>query len=275
MKRFTAILLAILFVPCLCIPAFAAKPPNVSDQEGLLTEDEYLSLMEQISYLQEAYGIDAMIVTTDSFGGKTAQEYADDYYEFLGGGEDGILFLLSMTQREWYISTVGSMIYALTDYGIQELGEDTVWYLTEVSVYDGFSYFLEALPIYLEAYHSGRPVDGQADYSGSYYHGAQEEIDYYEDNPSPNLLISIAAGLIVAVIAILVMRSGMNTKRPQHSAHIYLKEGSYRLASYQDLFLYSNVTKTRRQQNNSSGGGGSSVHRSSSGRRHGGGGGRF
>ena len=275
MKRFTSILLVILLVPCLCIPAFAAKPPNVSDQEGLLTEDEYLSLMEQINYLQESYGIDAMIVTTDAFDGKTAQEYADDYYEFLGGGEDGVLFLLSMTQREWYISTAGSMIYALTDYGIQELGEDTVWYLTEVSIYDGFSYFLEALPVYLEAYHSGSPADGQADDSGSYYHGTQEEIYYYEEDTSPNLLISIAAGLIVAAIAILVMRASMNTKRPQHSAHVYLKEGSYHLASCQDLFLYSNVTKTRRQQNNSSGGGGSSVHRASSGRRHGGGGGRF
>ena len=72
------------------------------------------------------------------------------------------------------------------------------------------------------------------------------------------------------------MRACMNTKRPQRSAGSYLNDSSYHLRTNRDLFLYSNVTKTRiQQESSSSGGGGSSVHTSSSGSTHGGGGGKF
>jgi len=66
----------------------------------------------------------------------------------------------------------------------------------------------------------------------------------------------------------------MNTKKPMHSAEDYLTEGTYRLTRSQDLFLYSNLTKTPRPQQNTSGSG-SGTHRSSSGRSHGGRGGKF
>ena len=90
------------------------------------------------------------------------------------------------------------------------------------------------------------------------------------------LVISGLIGAVIGGITVLIMRACMNTKRPQRSAGSYLNDSSYHLRTNQDLFLYSNVTKTRiQQESSSSGGGGSSVHTSSSGSSHGGGGGKF
>jgi len=235
-----------------------------------------MALEEKAAELASDYNIDPVILIVDSLGGVSAQDYAEDYYDNTGYREDGALFLLSMAEREWYISTSGTVIYALTDYGVQQLGETVVPCLAEEYWYTGFYYFLDSLPYYLDAYETGVPVDGYADDSGDYYHGDQEEILYYEEESSPNFFYSLFAGIAAAGISIAVMRVSMNTKRPQRSACAYMDEGSWNLYQHRDLFLYSNVTKTRRQENNSSGkGGGSSVHRSSAGRRHGGGGGKF
>lgn len=274
MKKLTSLLLAVLLLCCLVLPAGASACSYIVDDAGLLYSDEAAVLEEMASALSATYGIDAVILTIDSLGGVSAQDYADDYYDHNGYREDGVLFLLAMEEREWYISTCGTVIYALTDYGIQQLGEGVLPYLSSGSWYDGFAFFLERLPYYLDAYVSGTPVDGYADYSGTYYHGQQDEIVYYPQEKQPSFLMSLLIGLAVGGITIAIMRSMMNTKRAQRGASVYLKDGSWNLRMHRDIYLYSNVTKTRRQQSSSSGGG-SSVHRSSGGRSHGGGGGKF
>ena len=220
--------------------------------------------------------MDVVILTVDSLGGKRPQEYADDYYDYNGYADDGLLFLLSMEERDWYISTKGNAIYALTDYGIQQVGESALPYLKNGDYYGAFDAFLGALPTYFSAYSDGSPIDGYADTSGDYYHGDQEDVVYYEQPRHVSIWISIVIGAVVGGITVLIMRACMNTKRPQRSAGSYLNDSSYHLRTNQDLFLYSNVTKTRiQQESSSSGGGGSSVHTSSSGSSHGGGGGKF
>ena len=270
-------LVSVLLISFLILPVSGQAIPYIADKAGLLTPEEITSLEEKAAELASEYNMDPVILTVDSLYGSSAQDYADDYYDSHGYREDGVLFLLAMAEREWYISTSGTVIYALTDYGIQQLGDTVVPCLAEEYWYTGFYYFLDGLSPYLDAYESGSPVDGYADYSGDYYHGEQEEVIYYEDS-SPNFVYSLLAGLAVAGIAVSVMRSSMNTKRSQRSAGAYMTENSWNLYQHRDLFLYSNVTKTRRQENNSGGnskGGGSSAHRASSGRRHGGGGGKF
>lgn len=277
-KKITVLLVCVLLVSALILPVSAQTGAYVTDKAGLLLPEEIASLEEQAAALSADYGIDAVILTVDSLEGQSAQNYADDYYDNHGYRDDGVLFLLAMGEREWYISTSGTVIYALTDYDVQQLGEAVVPCLAEEYWYTGFYTFLDSLAYYLDAYENGEPIDGYADYSGDYYHGEQEEIVYYEEEFSPSFLLSLISGAAVAAISIAVMRSSMNTKRAQRSACVYMKEGTWNLYQHRDLFLYSNVTKTRRQESNSGGsrkGGGSSVHRSSGGRSHGGGGGKF
>ena len=274
-KKITSLLLAVLLLSCLVLPASANDGRYVIDEAGLLYPEEAAALEEKAAALSASYDIDAVILTVDSLGSATAQDYADDYYDTNGYGENGVLFLLAMEEREWYISTCGTAIYALTDYGIQQLGEGILPYLSSGYWYDGFCFYLESVPYYLDAYLSGNPADGYADNSGDYYHGQQDEIVYYPREKQPSFLLSLVIGLAVGGIAVLIMRFTMNTKRAQRGASVYLKDGSWNLHTHHDIFLYSNVSKTRRQQSTSGGGGGSSVHRSSGGRSHGGGGGRF
>lgn len=274
-RKITASFLCVLLALCLLIPVSAYSGSFVADDAGLLYPEEISLLQEKAAELKDRYDIHAVILTVDSLGGVRPQDFADDYYDHMGYGEDGVLFLLAMTERDWYISTSGNMIYALTDYGISQISEDSVAYFAEGNWYDGFRFFLDSLPAYLEALEQGAPIDGYADASGDFYHGDQEEILYYGEEFSPNFFLSLICGMAVSGIVVFIMRLCMNTKRPKRSAGEYLVDGSWNLTQHRDLFLYSNVSKVRKQDPPKNSGGGSSVHRSSSGRRHGGGGGKF
>lgn len=271
MKKLCLFVLSFLIILSLALPVAAEELPSVVDQAGLLTDHEESALSEKAASLRDTYQMDIVIVTNLSLGGKTPETYADDYYDTNGYGDDGILFLLSMENRDWYISTCGSGIYALTDYGIQKLGSSILGDLGGGRYYEAFDAYLEGLAPYLDAFRAGDPIDGRADYSNGGYHGTREETVRYRKGPS--WLLSLFIGAVTAGVSLGIMAYSMNTKRRQPAAGTYMEAGSFHLSRNQDLFLYSRVSKTRRQE--SSSGGGSSTHRSSGGRSHGGGGGKF
>ena len=275
MKRlisFAVLVCLLLVLPC---PAYAAEN-RVIDEAGLLSSDEVIHLNDQIHGIKTEYELDIVILTVNDLEGKSAQTYADDYYDEKGYGcgenATGVLLLIAMDTREWYISTCGDAIYALTDYSLEVLGDELVYFLSSGDYYGAFENFVNSLPKYMLAYQQGDPYDGYAapdEYVSEY---GEETVYYPNSGAAKNPLIAIGVGFVVAVIAILIMRSGMNTAKAKHSAADYLKDGSYRLHTQRDMYLYSHTSRTRRQQNNS---GGSSVHRSSGGSSHGGRGGRF
>lgn len=245
-RKLSAFLLCLVLVSGLCTTASAASS-YVIDQAELLTSGELNVIAEAGKELSSTYAMDIVFLTVDRLYGRSAMRYADDYYDQNGYEEDGILFLLAMEEREWYISTSGSAIYALSDRDLEEIEYEVIPYLSDGRYADAFYHFLVILPEYLDNSVPERSV---------------------------NVFFSLMIGAVVAAVVVLIMRASMNTRRNQHSAADYLRRDSYRLRVQRDMFLYSNVSKVRRQQNNSSGGG-SSVHRSSGSRSHGGRGGRF
>lgn len=284
-KRIVLILTCLLLVSTLLIPVSAARNPVV-DNASLFSETELTALQEKAVEVSGNHQMEVVILTVNSLDGKTPQNYADDYYDENGYGygdnKSGVLFLIAMDTRDWYVSTCGDAIYALTDYGIEQIFSNMSGYLSSGNYYLAFNVYLNSLPAYFEAYENGTPIDGYAgNYygPGSYSPGIAEEILHYQPQKEPNhlkiVLISVGIGAVVALIVILIMRSGMKTAKRQYSAGNYLINDSFHLEIHRDVYLYSNVTRTRRESSNSSGGGGSSVHRSSGGTRHGGGGGKF
>ena len=272
MKKYISCLLCLCVLFALPFPASAAEN-RVIDDAGLLIDSEIRSLNDQIHEIKDTYQLDIVLVTTLDLGGLTAREYADNFYDErgYGYGEDasGVLLLVDMGSRQWYISTCGEAIYALTDYSLDVLGDELAYFLSNGYYYDGFENFVNSLPKYMLAYRQGETYDGYA--APDEY---EDEIVYYPDSNSGNPpLIAVGIGLVVAIVTILIMRSSMNTAKPQKDAVNYQKEGSYHLHTHRDMFLYSRTSRTRKQQ--SSSGSGSSVHRSSGGRSHGGRGGRF
>lgn len=280
MKKLTAVFLTLLLSLCLILPTHASEAsPWVIDGAQLLTDDQEQALTEEIQSLRADWSMDVVILTVNTLDGQTPQNYADTYYDSHGYAPDGLLFLLSMEERDWYLSTTGAAIYALTDYGIQQVGDLVVPYLSDGDYAGGFEALLWALPTYFAAYQDGAPVDGYAHYAPGEYSGEREQVVYYEkpQNLGATALISLAIGAAVGGIALLVMVSMMNSKRPQPSAGDYLTSGSYHLNRQRDMFLYSQVQRHRKPDppKSGGGGGGSSVHVSSGGSSHGGGGGKF
>lgn len=289
MKKLFALCTA-LFLLLLSLPVLAndASLPRVIDDADLLTEREEALLLEGIGRLQ-ALGYDAVLLTMDeSFGGKTEEEYADDYYDDhgYGVGEDnsGFLFLVNMAERRLYISTCGRGIGVLTDYGRELLFDRITGSFSDGDYYTGFSLFLSQLENqYIPAYDRGEPIDFRGvEPSNPYYPG---ENDPWAD-PEPARLTAGAVaiccliGFGISLMIFLGVKKGMKTARVARSADASLRQESFHLTNQSDTFLYSRTQRIPRNTNNNSGksgggGGGSFTHTSSGGVSHGGGGRSF
>lgn len=254
MKKPILIVLSFLIALLLAVPVFAAVPQHLilNDGADLLRPEEESTLLVTMNQIMDQYGVGVFILTADSLDGKTAEAYADDYYDtyLYADYPDGILLLISMEYRDWAMSTSGKCIDALSNSALDSLFEAMSDQLRNNDFYGAFSAYLHALQNRMQRYVDDTTVDGR---------------DYLRV-----ALVALAAGVAVGGIAILVMRGQMKTAVAQHNADSYIVGGSFNMTRRADIYLYSRVSKTRRAENNSS-----STHRSSGGHVHGGRSGKF
>lgn len=243
--------------------------PRLVDQADLLTDEEEAELLGTLDEVSERQKVDVVVITANSLEGRTAQEAADDLYDYCGYGfgeeRDGLLFLISMEERDWWISTRGYAITAFTDAGIDFLAEQM---LTDLS--DG--YYASAFTTY-------------AQWCDDYITQAKTGVPYDTDN-LPELpfsalgaaLIAFGIAFIISLIATGIMRLKLKSVFSQSRSDDYIKEGSFKLSKKEDLFLYKTVSRRLKPKDDppkSTSSSGSTTHRSSSGATHGGRGGKF
>ncbi len=271
-SRILIVLLVVLLLGALPVRAASAY---VVDDAGLLTQDELLSLDDEAKALSDAWGLDVVIVTTWSLDGRSAQSWANDYYDSHGYGQgptySGVLLLLAMEDRDWAVSTCGNAISILPDAAIDRLMELVLPQLSDGAYYAGFRAFLQNLPEYFQPY--------QEDPITSYPEPGADSQDRVHMLPGRiHLGWLIGLSLAVAGISVGIMAAAMKTAAPQNTAGYYLDPGSFHLYQSRDWFLYSRTSRVRRSESSSSGSGhrsGGSSHRSSGGRSHGGRSGKF
>ena len=252
--------------------------PRLVDRASLLTPDEYQKLLALLDEISERQRMDVVIWTVESLGALTPMEYADDTYDYngygFGPGKDGILLLLSMEERDYWVTTTGYGITVFTDYGIKyHLMDSVLPYLGRDDWYGGFTQFANKADEMITTAKTDRPVDINYPDSG----GGDGGGGRYRYTPSTTLFaISLIIGAVAALITCLVMRSRLRTMRKKTEAADYCVGGLQLQGSY-DHFLYKNVSRIliERDSGSRGGGGGSSTHTSSSGSSHGGGGGKF
>lgn len=291
MKKLTSLISALLLCLALAVPAFAdADQCLVYDNEGLLSDTEIAELESALQDICLEYDVDAAIVTTASLDGKSAEAYADDFYDnnSLGSGadNDGILLLISANERQWAVSTSGYGIYAFTDDIIDSMADEFVPYMSDGEWFCACESFTDNCALYL-GYAGDDNYQFNEDDFDNYYDDNYELISSRPSGFQPMwLLMAIVIGLIAAFIAMSVMKSGMKSVKMQSAAADYVRAGSFELKGSHDLFLYHTVTRTARPKDNDnnggshhggfgSGGGFSSTHMSSGGAMHGGRSGRF
>lgn len=243
----------------------AAGKKSVIDDAGLIKASDEKKLDKKIKNIQKDK-FDVVILTVKSLDGKSAQDYADDYYDNNDYGLDneksGVLFLVSKGDRKYHISTKGAGIKAFTDYGIGRIKEEIKPYLSDGDYFNACDEFLNITKDFVKAYKDGIPYDTDNPYN--------EEIDYVILE-----VIALVIAFVIALISVGIMRLRMNTAKPKGTAMEYIKKGSFKLTSEKDIFMYSTVTKTAKPKDNDNSAGGSTTHVSSSGSEHGGGGGSF
>ena len=258
MKKILTVLLALLITLSFAVPAFAEAMPRLVDQADLLTDAQEAALLSKLDTISNKHGMDVVVVTADTLEGKSPTAYADDFYDYNGYCEDGILLLVSMEDSDWWISTAGYGITAFTDAGIEYLGNRFVPSLSDGDYAGAFEIYANTCDEFITQAKTGDPYDT---------HNLPKEPFAF----LMNLGICFVIGLVIAAIATAIMKGQLKSVRSQSGAANYVKTGSLNVTHRQDLFLYRDVKRTAKPKDS----GGSSTHTSSSGRSHGGGGGKF
>lgn len=276
-KKFCTIFFALLLSLLMAFPAFAESDmQRFVDEAGLLTDSEGKELLGQLDEISERQQVDVVVVTVDSLDGMSAMEYADNFYEAndYGFGEerDGILFLISMEERDWWMSTSGFGITAFTDAGLEYISEMIISDLSEGDYAWAFTTFADLCDDYITQAKTGEPYD----------------VDHLPKDPLVLLVflvMALAVGFVISLIATGIMRLKLRSVYSKTEADSYVKKGSLKLTVENDLYLYKHVDRREKpkEENTSSTGstgstrssGGSTTHKSSSGKKHGGAGGKF
>ncbi len=258
MKKVLLFLMALTLCFTLSVTALGwSDTPLLVDDAQLLSPGEQADLLATLEEISNRQQMDIVVVTTDSTNGDSPMVYADDFYDYNGYAPDGVLLLISMEDSDWYVSTTGYGISAVTDAGLDFMSDRFVPHLSSGDFYKAFTTYATLCDEFITQAQTGDPYD-----VGNLPKG---------DFPLLLLLcLSLIIGLVVALIATGVMKNKLKSVRFQPTATQYVKQGSMNITHATDLFLFSRVTRTAKPQNN-----GSSTHRSSSGRSHGGGGGKF
>lgn len=251
MKKYLSFVFAVILLALTAFSCFATdgRPPLVVDNANLLTASEEYSLESYLSDISDRLGVNIVVVTENSIGSKTPTEYADDYFDYNGYGENGALLLISMADRDWYVSTKGSCEDKVK---YETIGKMILSDVKKGNYYSAFVSYADTCEGLMEGTGSGALL--------------------FARNAPKFILVALIAGIIISFVIMAKYKKQLNSVSSKAKADDYVVKDSLNLKSAKDIFLYKTVSRVRRQTE-SSGGGGS--HTSSSGSSHGGGGGKF
>lgn len=265
-----------LFCVFVCVSLFlgmgllsaAAQQRRVYDGADLFTSEEETELESTIARLQKETSLDLVVVTALDTEGKSAQAYADDFYDEGGFGEgkdySGVLLLIDMGASEVAVSTCGYGIRLLSDTRIDAILDEVVGYLSQGDFARASNAFLERVESYAAQDVSPTGPKG-------------------EGSPTPArtrswgraLGTALPISLIIGGIAVPAIYFGTGGSGKKQARPKSYRDYSFLELSHKEDRLVDKRVATRRiprQPPAGSGGfGGSSTHTSSSGRTHGGG----
>lgn len=250
MKKLLVFICSAILLMGLLVPVYA-NTDYLIDNADLLTDAEEAELEAKLSEASQRLDADIVVLTELSIN-TDPQTYADDYFDYNGYGPDGLLLLVAMESRDWYISTCGVCVDGFEGDGFDYVSENVADDLANGEYVTCFDTFAERSDEVLTVIRSG----------GSY----KAPFGFFY-----TLIVCLVIGFIAALIVTLIMKGKLKSVHSKSEAADYLKRDSLNITVARDIFLYRQVTRTEKPQNNSS----SSSHTSSSGSTHGGGGGKF
>ncbi len=244
MKKIVCFICVLLIFALTALPVYAAKE-RVIDTADLLTAEEEQKLYQMAQAVYDEYGVDIVILTENTYV-SDIQRYAENYYDNGGYSADGIIFYLSIYDRDWYMATSGSCMDTLSDSRLDTIFAQISYDLANDDYYAAFSNFIPLCEGYIEE-------------GPSFF--ATPVVSYLL---KLCLLLPVAFG--IAVLVVFLEKKKMNTAVLQRNANDYIINGSVDIKEQKDVFVTFTVTRVPISQNSGGGGGG---------RSHGGRGGKF
>lgn len=248
------------------IPATRQKE-RLLDAADLLTDNEEKALLEKLNSVSQQHESNIVVLTVYDHSG-SIQDFADDYFDYNGFQADyygsGILFMLSMEDREWAISTSGTAIEAFTDYGQEYMTDEMLSYLSSGEYYLAFERYVDIADYLYGLYEAGTPYDVNSDRNPN-------ELKHVA-------IASILVGLGIGLVIVGIMAAQLSSVHMNANAGGYQSHSGIHMTVHRDTFIRTKTSKRpipRDDGSRSGGGGGSSVHTSSSGSSHGGSSGHF
>lgn len=268
------LLVCLMLCLCLCltlgVPAFAAESLElaeptaetaaaqqtlgyVTDMAGLLTAEQAETLTRTAQQVAEQYTCGVYIVVVENYKDYTTgsiERCAEDLYHYfdlgLGDGNDGLILLMSMAERDYDLWGYGPFAkVAFTDYGMDQLEESFLPYFRQNNWAGGFSAYIQGAARLLDAAARGEPVD-------------------YSMPTSLKAAIAMGPAALIGFIVCGGFKSQMKTAKERRDADEYVVRGSARLRVKNDQFI--NRTRSVTVIESSSGGsrggsgGGTSHH---------------
>ncbi len=241
----------------LAVPVSADNTEFVRDEYGLLSNQEVQELENygQQLFDEKQCGV-YLRVTKDIGGYSDASDFAEYLYvvEELGYGDDhaGILFVVSMGERDYAVTVYGSAYDVFTDRAVSGMIDDILDDLSRGNWYDAF-----------ETYYG----DSERLLRNYTYH--ETEYDNNDDliiidPPAPekrgaNPIILAIGSLMSSLMVCLGLRFRNKTTGERYSAHEYMSQIT--MTNRLDLFTHHTVSRVRVSSppSSHSGGGGGGI----------------
>lgn len=246
MRKYVVLfIMIVLIIPMLCVGTNAAGDSvKLLDNGEFLTEAQEKTVISKMNALSESHNIDVIILLDkDLFDEELSSSaldsamlsYCRSFFSKQTATGNGVMLMISLDgqYRDYYFYSKGECEDKINTTRSLDLIEDSSRpYIEKNDFYNASLEFLGAVDTSMSA-----PPPTAVDFVFEFL---------------PGMLI---LGLVVALIAVLIMKAQLSSVRPKAHAGDYSVHSSFNVRLSRDIFLYRTVKKTPKPKNTSSGGG--------------------
>lgn len=253
-RKLTALLLVLLLAVTLAVPALAAGG-WVADDAGLLTDRQISQLEQRADALAQSSGVGVYIRTVDDYADYGFSDVETASYTLyhndalgVGDGRDGILLLLSMSNRKYATFVYGDKAEALfPSSALQQLEDGFLDDFRDDDWYGGFCDYIDGCAGVL---------------SGESYTGGGSDYVYDAGFSWSQLLRNFGIALVIscaiALIVCLILKMKMRSVHRQTEARAYVTPAGLHLTWHDDVYTHTTTTRRKIERDNGSHSGGGS-----------------
>ena len=253
-RRIVSIFLVLMLISSLAITTYATEIALIEDgncvydEANLLTASEEDEIAEVLEDVSAAYETQLVIVTVPELD-SSIDYFAEGLYDTMGFGYgdsyDGVLLIVCMEPRECSILCNGSAANTITPDTRDQILDAVASYLSDGDYAEAFLAFAQECEYYL---------DGSSENSAASTYPDNGNRERSEFTFGSTLLSSLVVGIVAGLIVVAILAGQLKSVKKQNQAREYVKSGSMHLTERSDIFLYRNVSRTKRDSGSSSSG---------------------